>query len=381
MLLTETSEEEIKKAYRKNALKFHPDKNPGDPKAEAQFKKLSEAYEVLGDEKKRKMYDQFGADAVRGGMPGGGHPGGHPGGFASMEEALRTFMGAFGGGGGGGQGGESIFDSFFGFETSEGGGQPGASKRMNITLSFEEAVKGVEKEAILNNYASCTECHGNGAASASDIKRCTRCGGGGQVHQTRGFFSMASVCPQCQGRGQMITKPCKECEGAGRVKEKRKVSIKIPAGVDTGMRLRLGGYGDASPGGGPPGDLYVYITVEANEVFVRDGDDTILELPLGFAESALGCKKEIPTPTGATHKITIPEGVQSGKVLRIRNEGIPNVHKHGRGDLLVRIIVETPIDLNEKQKSILREFGAIEREQNSPRKRSFLDKVKGFFST
>jgi molecular chaperone DnaJ len=368
--------EEIKKAYRKNALKFHPDKNPGDQQAEAKFKEISEAYEVLSDDKKRQIYDQYGADALRGAGMGAG-----PGrGFSSMEEALRTFMGAFGGGGGGG---ESIFESIFGFDTesAEGGMRPGASKKMNLTISFEEAVRGVEKEVALSTLRSCETCHGIGAASESSIKKCSRCHGSGQIHQTRGFFSMSTTCPECYGRGKTITQPCSECEGSGRVKRKERVKIKIPAGVDSGMRLRMSGYGDEGEGGGPPGDLYVYINVEPHEVFERQGDDVIIELPIGFAEAALGCKKEIPSPLGKSCRIVIPEGIQSGKVLRVKGEGVSNVHGQGKGDLLAKITVETPVRLTDKQKELLKSFGELENENNSPRKQGFLDKVKAFFST
>lgn len=373
------TQEEIKKAYRKSALKFHPDRNQGDKHAEKKFKEISEAYEILGDEKKRQIYDQYGADAAKGagGMGGGG---GH-GGFSSMEEALRTFMGAFGGGGGGG-GQESPFNSFFGFDSEDasGGVSQGASKKMNISISFEEAMKGVEKEVALTNYVHCSKCEGSGAASSSAIKKCSRCKGSGQIHQSHGFFNMASVCNQCQGRGKTITEPCVECRGAGRVKEKQQVKIKIPAGVDTGMRLRMSGYGDAGEGGGPAGDLYVFISVEPHSIFIREGDDIIIELPLNFSEAALGCKKELPTPQGGSCRITIAEGTQSGKILRVKSEGAPNVHSRGKGDLLVKLSVETPVNLNEAQKELLRQFAEIEKEQNSPRKRSFFDKIKIFFS-
>lgn len=369
--------DEIKKAYRKQAIKYHPDKNPGDKDAEAQFKKVSEAYEVLSDENKRHMYDQYGADAFKAGM-GGGAGGFGGAGFSSMEEALRTFMGAFGGGGGGGGG--SIFDSFFGFD---GGGETmrqGASKRMNLTISFEDAVKGIEKEVALTNYIPCSKCDGSGAKDPSSVKTCSQCHGHGQVHQTRGFFSMASTCPTCRGEGRVITDKCLACRGAGRVKEKQKVHIKVPPGVDTGMRLRMGGYGDAGEGGGPAGDLYVYITVEPHEFFKRDGDDIVLELPVGFAEAALGSKKELPTPAGGSCRISIPEGTQTGKLLRVRGEGMPNVHGHGKGDLFVKVVVETPVGLSDKQKELLQEFGKLEGDQNSPRKRSFFDKLKVLFS-
>ncbi len=375
------NQDEIKKAYRKSALKFHPDRNPGDPQAEKKFKEISEAYEVLGDEKKRQIYDQYGADALRGGMGGPAGGGGH-GGFSSMEEALHTFMHAFGGrGGGGGGGGESMFDSFFGFDSGEdSAAQQGASKKMNLTISFEEAMRGVDKEVLLNNYAHCSKCDGLGAKSASAIKKCSRCRGSGQIHQSRGFFSMASVCPQCYGKGQVISDPCTDCHGSGRVKKKEPLNIKVPAGVDTGMRLRMSGHGDVGERGGPPGDLYIFLSVEPHSIFQRDGDDVIVELPVGFAEAALGCKKELPTPIGNSCRLTIPEGTQHGKVLRVKGEGAPNVHGQGKGDLLIKVVVETPVGLSDKQKELLREFGDTEGDHNSPRKRSFLDKLKVFFS-
>lgn len=370
------SQEEIKKAYRKNAIKYHPDKNPGDKEAERKFKEISEAYEVLSSDDKRRIYDQYGADALKGGMGGGG-PG--AGGFSSMEEALRTFMGAFGGGGGGS---ESIFDSFFGFDTdsSQANLRSGSSKKMNLTISFEEAIRGVEKEVSLNNYVECEVCHGLGAESPSHIKSCAQCHGRGQVHQTRGFFSMTTVCPSCQGTGKTITKACHGCRGSGRTKKKERITIKIPPGIDSGMRLRMAGHGDAGEGGGPAGDLYVYVTVEPHQIFERQGDDVIIELPVGFAEAALGCKKEMPTPSGGSARITIPEGTQHGKIFRVRGEGAPNVHGQGKGDLLVKIAVETPVSLNEKQKELLNAFGELEGSNNSPKKRSFLDKLKGFFA-
>ena len=371
------TEDAIKKAYRKSALKYHPDRNPGDTAAEKKFKEISEAYEVLSDEKKRQIYDQYGADALKGagmGGPGGGHAG-----FSSMEEALRTFMGAFGGAGGTG---ESIFDSFFGFEAGGGeeGSRQGSSKKMNLSISFEEAMQGTEKEVVLNNYVACSQCEGSGAASSSSVKKCSRCKGSGQIHQTRGFFSMTTVCPQCYGKGKTITEPCSECRGNGRIKKKQHIKIKVPAGVDTGMRLKMTGYGDAGEGGGPSGDLYVFISVEPHSVFHREGDDILVELPLSFSEAALGCKKELPTPDGSSCRISIPEGAQSGTVLRVKDAGAPNVHGRSRGHMLVKVIVETPIHLNEKQKEILRQFEELEKEQNSPRKRNFFDKIKVFFS-
>jgi molecular chaperone DnaJ len=376
------SPEEIKKAYRKKALECHPDRNPDDPKAEATFKRVSEAYEVLSDENKRRVYDQYGEDGLKGagmGGPGGGFQGG---GFSSMEEALRTFMGAFGGGNGGS--GESMFDSFFG---GGGGGfsdqdesRKGASKKTTLKISFEEAATGIEKEITIYNFAACKPCNGTGAKSKQGIKTCSSCGGRGQVVQNRGFFSMASVCPHCNGAGQTITDPCKECKGAGRIKEKQKITIRIPAGVDNGMRLKMNGYGDAGMSGAPSGDLYVYIEVEPHAVFEREGDDVLVELPITFAEAALGCKKEIPTPLGETYRATIAEGIQTGQVLRVNGKGLRNVHGQGKGDLLLRIVVETPVKLSPKQKELLRSFEEAQMPENHPQRKGFLEKLKVFFS-
>jgi molecular chaperone DnaJ len=371
-LTREASADDIKKAYRKAALNCHPDRNQGDPEAEKKFKEISGAYEVLSDPQRRAHYDRFGSEGMNGaafrGAPNG----------AGMDDAMRTFMEAFGG-----MGVDSLFESFFGGSQRGGMGraaQQGASKRATITLSFEEAVKGVEKELMIGSYVACSTCSGSGAASPSAIRTCSRCNGSGQVVQSRGFFTMATPCPQCSGTGQMVTEPCPECRGQGRTKEKRRVTVHIPAGVDTGTRLRMAGYGDAGEGGGPPGDLYVTIELTPHEVFAREGDDLILELPLGFAEAALGCKKEIPTLHG-TARITIPEGTQSGKVFRVRGEGFPNVHGHGRGDLLVRVTVETPTHLNDEQKDLLRRFGDMESLSNVPKRETFMEKVKSFFSS
>jgi molecular chaperone DnaJ len=373
----EATPEEIKKAYRKRALESHPDRNPGDPKAEEQFKRISEAYEVLSDDKRRNIYDQYGEEGLKGaGMGDGGA--GFGGGFSSMEEALRTFMGAFGGGRG-----APGFESFFGggFEGADESSRQGASKKATIQIKFEEAAKGIEKELAITNYITCETCHGSGAKSKNGIKTCATCQGKGQLYQNRGFFSMSSVCPHCQGAGQVIVDPCKTCAGAGRTKEKQRIKIRIPAGVDNGMRLKMSGYGDAGIGGGPSGDLFVYIEVEPHDTFQREGDDVYLDLPITFSEAALGCKKEVPTPLGESARIQVPDGTQNGKLLRISSKGFPNVHGKGHGDLLVRIIVETPIRLSEKQKALLRSFEELETPGNHPRKKGFLDKIKMFFTT
>lgn len=379
-LSRDASSDDIKKAYRKKALKFHPDRNPGDPDAEKRFKEISEAYEVLSDDKKRQIYDRHGRDAVSG-MGAAASGGG--GGFASMDEALRTFMHAFGG-----MGMDTAFENYFGGGGGAFGGggatgrmhRQGASKRVNITVSFEEAAKGVDKELAITNLVTCAACQGRGASTPQGIKKCTRCQGMGQVHEQRGFFSMSMPCPDCHGEGQVITDPCKECRGQGVVKDKQHVKVHIPAGVDSGMRLKLSGYGDAGEGGGPSGDLYVFITVSPHEIFQREGNDIILDLPISFTEAALGCKKDVPSLTNHNCRITIPEGTQNGKIFRVKGEGFPNVHGQGKGDLLVRVFVETPSKLTEQQKQLLRDFGALEGPNNQPKRKGFLDKIKGLFS-
>lgn len=364
--------EEIKKAYRQKAIKYHPDKNPGDAEAEKRFKEISEAYEVLSDEKKRQIYDRYGKEAVGAGAGGGG------GGFASMDEALRTFMGAFGG-----MGGDSIFESFFGGGGGNGAARmhrQGASKRVNITVSFQEAARGTDKELVISNYVPCKTCNGKGSSNPQGVKKCPRCHGSGHVSEQRGFFSMSMACPQCHGEGQIITDPCKECRGEGVVKEKQHVKVHIPAGVDSGMRLKMSGYGDAGQSGGPAGDLYVFIQVEPHEIFEREGDDILLDLPISFTEAALGCKKDVPSMFNHACRIAIPEGTQNGKVFRVKGEGFPNVHGHGKGDLLVKIFVETPSKLSQRQKELLQEFSTLESPANLPKRKGFLDKIKGIFS-
>lgn len=367
--------DEIKKAYRKKALEFHPDRNPGDPEAEKRFKQVSEAYEALSDPQKKEVYDRYGREGLAGAHAGMGGAAS----YGSMEEALRTFMGAFGGGGGGL---DSIFDSFFGGGEAGmhgAGARQGASKRVSLQVSFLEAASGVEKEVVITNYIKCPDCAGSGAKNSGAVRTCNQCGGRGQVFQTRGFFSMAAACPTCHGQGKIITEPCANCRGEGRIKDKQRVKVRIPPGVDNGMRLRISGKGDAGEEGGPPGDLYVDVQVAPHDFFEREGDDILLELPVDVVDAALGCKKEIPTLSG-TARLTIPEGTQSGKVFRVRGEGFPNVHGRGKGDLLVSIFVETPTALTPEQRELLEQFQKTEKPRNFPRKKGMMDKLKDFFS-
>jgi len=367
----DASADDIKKSYRKKALKFHPDRNPGDAEAEKRFKEISEAYEVLSNPEKKQIYDRYGAEALQ----GAGGPRGSAG-FSSMEEALRTFMGAFGG-----MGTDSIFENFFGGgEYGRGrASQKGASKRVNISLTFEEAAKGADKELAVTNLVKCPTCHGKRTTKMDGIITCNQCGGSGQVFEQRGFFSMSMTCPKCHGEGETVKDPCATCQGEGTVKEKQHVKVRIPPGVDNGMRLKMSGYGDAGRSGGPSGDLYVFISMQSHEFFDREGDDVLLDLPISFSEAALGCKKEVPSLYGHACMITIPEGTQNGKIFRVRKEGFPNVHGQGKGDLLVRLFVETPTKLTAKQKELLKEFKSLEGPNNLPKRKGFLSKLKGFF--
>ncbi|HYG21345.1 MAG TPA: molecular chaperone DnaJ [Verrucomicrobiae bacterium] len=357
--------EEIKKAYRKLAIKFHPDKNPGDKAAEEKFKELGEAYEVLNDPQKRAVYDQHGHAAFDR-RSGGGFARG--GGFHDPADIFRE---VFGGG--------SIFDEFFGGGRSDPfQPQRGDDLRYDLEITFEEAAHGCEKEITVTKQDRCEPCKGSGAEAGSGTKACATCGGRGQVISSRGIFSIAQTCPHCQGAGRIIERPCKTCHGKGRRDTTSKIKLRIPAGVDTGSRLRSAGNGEGGLRGGPSGDLYVVLHVKPHEMFQRDGDDLLCEVPVSFVQAALGAEVQVPTLTGKT-EIRVPAGTQPGTMFRLKGKGVKNVQGYGHGDLHVRINVEVPTHLNAEQKAKLQEFAELCNGKESPISQSFFEKAKSLF--
>ena len=362
------SADEIKKAYRKLALKYHPDKNPGDKAAEEKFKEVSAAYEVLSDQGKRAQYDQFGHEAFTR-RRGAGGPGG--GGGPTMDP-YDIFSQVFGGGGGGG-----IFDSFFGGGGGGHGPQGGNDLRYDLSIPFEDAVFGATREIEIPRAEHCDRCKGSGCEPGTSKKRCPQCGGSGQVTMAQGFFSIRQRCPSCGGQGESIEKPCRQCRGEGLVERAKKLKLNIPAGVDTGSRLRLSGEGEAGRRGGPAGDLYVVLHVEEHLLFKRDGDDLYCEVPIPMTTAALGATVKVPTLTGAA-ELTIPAGTQTGTIFRMRGKGIPSLRGGGRGDLHIRIKVEIPTKLDAAQREKLAAFSAVA-ESAFPDSRGFQDRAKKFF--
>lgn len=346
-------DDDLKKAYRKLALQYHPDRNPGDKPAEEKFKEISEAYSVLSDGQKRAQYDQFGHAAFGDGGAGGFSGGG--------------FEDVFG----------DIFGEFF------GGGQRrrqsrGDDLRYNLAVKFEEAVSGTEKKIKIPRHGPCETCRGNGAKPGTAPQTCPTCRGRGQVAFQQGFFSVSRTCSQCQGQGSIIKDPCTGCNGAGRVRSMHTLSVKIPAGVDTGSRLKLRGEGETGPVGGSPGDLYVVIQVESHPIFVRENLDILCDVPISFVQAALGAEIDVPTLDGKV-KMKIPGGTQSGKVFRMKGRGVKDVQGYQQGDQHVRVTVETPTHLTAKQKELLKEFAAIGGEDVNPMSKGFFDKMKQLF--
>jgi len=365
----DASDDEIKKAYRKLAMKYHPDRNPDNPGAEEKFKEAKEAYEILSDSQKRAAYDQY------------GHAGVDP----------QSGMGGFGGGGGAGMGGFAdafggIFDEIFGGRAGGGGGgrsniYRGADLRYNLEITLEQAAHGTETKIRIPTMEECDSCHGSGAKAGTQPKTCPTCGGSGQVRLQQGFFSIQQTCHKCHGTGRFIADPCTSCGGAGRIKQHKTLAVKIPAGVDEGDRIRLAGEGEHGVNGGPPGDLYVQIHLKQHAVFQRDHNDLHCEMPISFTTAALGGEIEIPTLDGAA-AIKIPPETQSGRVFRLRGKGIKGVRSHTHGDLLCHVVVETPVNLTDRQKELLRELEESSRDtghKHNPRAKSWMDKVREFF--
>lgn len=360
------TQEELKKAYRKLAVQYHPDKNPGDHTAEEKFKELGEAYDVLGDEQKRAAYDRYGHAAFSGGMPGGGGAGG-------FHDPLDIFREVFGGG--------DIFESFFGGggrKRRSGGPERGSDLRYGLEIALEEAAHGVEKELEFERLASCKKCSGSGSASGGGMKQCRTCGGAGQVISSRGFFQIQQTCPDCMGTGQTISDPCKECHGAGRVKDRTRIRLKIPAGIEEGSRLRSSGNGDAGMRGGPNGDLYVVVQIKSHDVFERDGHDLHCQMPISYPVAALGGELPVPTLDGQAN-LRVPPGTQSGATFRLRSQGIKHLESERKGDLYVHVQIAVPSKLNAEQREKLQEFSKALGEHNSPMQETFLEKAKRFF--
>ena len=360
------SAEEVKRAYRRLAVKFHPDKNPDDPHAEEKFKELGEAYDVLMDSDKRAAYDRFGHAAFEQG-------GGFRGGFHDPFDIFREVFGGAGGIGGG------IFETFFGGMTGQGEDrQRGADLRYDMQITLEEAAFGAENEIEIRKLDACDKCGGTGAEPGSRSISCPVCGGRGQVISSRGFFQVSQTCPRCRGVGHIVEKPCRQCDGEGRREKPSRIKLKIPAGIADGSRLRSPRNGEAGIRGGPQGDLYVVVHVQEHKIFRRDEDNLYCEIPIAFSVATLGGEVPAPTLEGKAN-LKIPAGTQSGQMLKVRGRGIVHVNGRERGDLLVRVMVEVPTRLNAEQRSKLEEFAELCGEENTPLRKSFFERAKEFF--
>jgi molecular chaperone DnaJ len=364
------SAEELKKAYRTKAKELHPDRNSDNPNAEAQFKEVNEAYDVLKDADKKAAYDRYGHAAFEGGMGGGGQRGGFGGGgqgdFGSaFSDVFEDLFGDFMGRGGGGGGGRSR-------------AQRGSDLRYNLRVSLEEAYAGVPKTINVPTSIACDSCRGTGAEGGSEPTTCPTCSGMGKVRAQQGFFTVERTCPTCNGAGQIVKNPCKSCHGHGRIEKERALSVNIPAGVETGTRIRLAGEGEAGLRGGPTGDLYIFIEVKDHPLFQRDGVHLFCRVPVSITTAALGGEVEVPTIDGGKSRVKVPAGSQTGKQMRLRAKGMPALRGGGSGDMLIELAVETPVNLTSRQKDLLREFEKLS-EDNNPEGSSFFSKVKTFW--
>ena len=353
-----TGADEIKKAYRKIALKCHPDRNPGDKGAEERFKEASEAYQVLGDAERRAQYDRFGHAAFEQGT-----------GFGGFDFSSGGFDDILG----------DLFGDFFGSpRRGRSRTRRGEDLRYDLEISFEDAAFGAEKTVRIPRLVSCEDCRGSGSKNGAPRETCTACRGSGQLRFQQGLFSIAKTCGQCQGQGTVLHDPCRTCGGAGVVRQQHGLSVRIPAGVDTGSRLKLRGEGETGFNGGPAGDLYVVLHVREHPLFTRDGNDVICEVPIGFTQAALGAEIDVPTPHGKV-KLKIPAGTQSGNVLRLKGKGVADVRGYGHGDALVHVVVETPKKLSARQRELLEEFARLSGEEAHPISKGFFDKMKEMF--
>ncbi|HSP01795.1 MAG TPA: molecular chaperone DnaJ [Thioalkalivibrio sp.] len=355
------SEADLKKAFRRLAMKHHPDRNPGDKDAEDKFKEAKEAYEILTDPQKRAAYDQFGHAGVDASAGGGGRGG------ANFSDIFEDIFGDIFGGGGRGAGGSRVYR--------------GSDLQYNLELTLEEAVFGTEVKIRVPSLVECGECHGSGAEKGTTPETCDTCGGVGQVRMQQGFFSVQQTCPRCHGTGKVITSPCHACHGQGRVEEHKTLTVKVPAGVDSGDRIRLSAEGEAGINGGPPGDLYVQIHVKPHKLFTRKGNDLMCEVPISFTTAALGGELEIPTLDGRVN-LKIPEETQSGRLFRLRSKGVKSVHGGAQGDMICRVSVETPVNLTKRQKELFKELDDSMKAggtRHSPQEEGWMDGVKGFF--
>jgi molecular chaperone DnaJ len=365
------SADELKKAYRKKAKELHPDRNADNPDAEAQFKEVNEAYEVLKDAEKKAAYDRYGHAAFEGGMGGGPRPGG--GGFGGGQGDFGSFSDIF----------EDLFGGAMGGGGRGGGRQRasrGADLRYNLRVTLEDAFSGLQKTINVPTSVQCGECNGSGAEGGAEPTTCPTCSGMGKVRATQGFFTVERTCPTCSGLGQIIKNPCKVCSGTGRTQKERALSVNIPAGVETGTRIRLAGEGEAGMRGGPPGDLYIFIEVEQHKIFERDGVELHCRVPVSITTAALGGDIEVPTIDGGRSRVKNPSGSQSGRQMRLRGKGMPALRGGGSGDMFIELAVETPVNLTARQKELLREFHELS-EHNNPESSTFFSSVKSFWDS